>query len=546
MSSPAPPLRAPLLWILLPLMAGITMAGMCPASGFTIRFALLAAGGLAIAGLWLTASRPHLAMGAVVIAASLAGFVLLHLRYPQLHHWESRPPREATLTVKVTRLFGHAPGSRSIGGLAIVIAAGPSESGLLGQPLYFSAIQRISVPPRDSGEYRMHGVLEPLPRDAAEAGFNDYLANHGVRQRLIRARILRETSPPGTLARGADDLRSRFAAILWHGLARHPQVVSLYLAMLLGEKAALDPAQENAFMRSGTFHVFSVSGLHVGVIAVALQMLLMALRVPRRPGAVLSLLVLWLYVVVTGGGTPSTRAFVMSAALVAAHAFQLPGNALSALTASALGILLADPLQLFSTGFQMSYAVVAALLLMGTPLADRWLPFWRPFVLRPRPEWRWWHEFINWSGRKAIAAVAGSWAAFLAGAAPGIGFFGVFSPGSLVANLLVLPLSSLVIVAGFLSILTGLVGLVPLSALFNSAAAMLLLATDWLVRHGTELPGVYFPGAFRHSWLGPAALVLMVAAMLAGASARWKLRYGGFWPPFILLVLLLIFGVKFG
>src|SRR5690606_24673872 len=175
---------------------------------------------------------------------------------------------------------------------------------------------------------------------------------------------------------------------------------------------ALSPEQENAFMRSGTFHVFSVSGLHVGVIALALHMLLTALRVRRRPGAIVTLIVLWFYVQVTGGGTPSIRAYVMIAFLLASKVFRLPGNALAALAASALCTLLVDPLQLFSTGFQMSYSVVAALILLGAPLAERWLERWQPFVLRPRPEWRWQHDAIAWTGRKVIAATAGCWAAF--------------------------------------------------------------------------------------------------------------------------------------
>lgn len=391
----------------------------------------------------------------------------------------------------------------------------------------------------------MQGVLEPVAHDTGDSGFSDYLANQGVRQQLARSRIMRETAPPSRVQIWAARLHDRLEVILQRGLERHPETASLYLAMLLGEKAALSAEQENAFMRSGTFHVFSVSGLHVGVIALTLHMLFTALRVPRRPGSVVSLVVLWLYVLVTGGGTPSVRAFVMIAFQLASHGFRLPGNASAALTASALATLWFDPLQLFSTGFQMSYAVVAALILMGAPLADRWLMHWKPFVLRPRPEWRWWHDFSDWAGRKAITGLAGCWAAFLASTPSGIGFFGIFSPGSLWANLLILPLSSLAIVAGFLSLLTGLPGLLSLSALFNSAAALIIIASDWLLRHGTVLPGVYFPAAFRTDWLASAGMALMTAVMLAGAAGRWARRYGGFWPPVVLLALLLILGVKF-
>jgi competence protein ComEC len=547
MPSPVLQTRAPLLWLLLPLMTGLATAKIWPAPGAGLWPFIVTAGIAAMVACQATwVGRTRLAMLALVLSGMLSGFALLPLQHPHLHDRETRPPREVTLTLRVTETFGATPQARSLSGLGTVVAAGEGEARLPRQRIYFSAIRRISVPPLRSGTYEIQGVLETLPRDPAGAGFNDYLANLGVRHRLVRARILRETEPPDRLLIRVAALRERLEVILRHGLERHPQTASLYLAMLLGEKAALSPEQENAFMRSGTFHVFSVSGLHVGVIALALHMLMTALRIPRRPGAVITLTVLWLYVQVTGGGTPSVRAYVMIAFLLASKVFRLPGNALAALAASALCTLLVDPLQLFSTGFQMSYSVVAALILLGAPLAERWLEHWHPFALRPRPEWRWRHDAIAWTGRKVIAATAGCWAAFLASTASGIGFFGVFSPGSLLANLLILPLSSLAIVAGFLSLLTGLIGLLSLSALFNSAAALIIIAADWLLRHGTTLPGVYFPAAFRADWLAPAALVLMTAVMLAGASVRWRPRWGGYWPPVVVLALLLIFGVKFG
>ncbi len=153
---------------------------------------------------------------------------------------------------------------------------------------------------------------------------------------------------------------------------------------------------------------------------------------------------------------------------------------------------------------------------------------------------------MDWSGRWLLGSGAASWTAFLASAPAGIGYFELFSPGSLLANLVIIPVSSLAMVAGFLSLLTGLAGLASLSVTFNLGAALALLAMDWLARHGTGLPGVYFPAHFTQPWLAPVATALMVAVMLAGTAGRWARRYGGYWPPVALLALILIFGVKFG
>jgi competence protein ComEC len=261
---------------------------------------------------------------------------------------------------------------------------------------------------------------------------------------------------------------------------------------------------------------------------------------------IVTLSVLWLYVQITGASSPAVRAFLMIAFLLASQVFRLPGNALAALTASAVLTLLLDPMQLFSTGFQMSYSVVTALIVMGRPLADSWQARWKPFALLPKADWRWWHRSIDSRGRWLLGAAAGCWTAFLASVPSGIGFFGLFSPGSLLANLVIIPLSSAAMVAGFLSLVCGLLGLLPLSALCNQVAAVIIRVADLLLQHGINLPGMFYAARFRSDWLAPASLVLVTTVVLAGAAGRWSHRYGGYWPPCIVLMLLVIFGVKFG
>jgi competence protein ComEC len=547
MPSPALQLRAPLLWLLLPLIAGLAAAQQWPAPScglwpFVAGAAF--AGFTAIGAAWF--DRAKLWTGSLFVSVGLSGFVLLHARYPGLHQWETRPPREITVTLEILQVFPVTPKARSLTGVAIVTAAGETDRELIGRRVYYSAIRRISVAPVRSGSYLVQGVVEPLSRDQSAGGFNDYLANLGIRHRLTRARLQKEVVPPDGFRRFCTAMQGRWVAILSHGLAAQPETLSLYLAMLLGEKAVLSPEQQNAFMRSGTFHIFSVSGLHVGVISMALQGLLRLLRLPRRPAVVVNLSVLWLYVQITGGSSPAVRAFQMIAFQLASRVFRLPGNALAALTASALTTLLLDPLQLFSTGFQMSYTVVAALIVMGRPLADHWLARWKPFALLPKTNWHWWHRTIEARGRGVIGAAAGCWTAFLASVPSGIGFFGLFSPGSLLANLVIIPLSSAAMMAGFLSLVCGLAGLLPLSALCNLVAAAIITVADRLLQHGGSLPGMFFAARFRADWLAPASLVAVTSVMIAGAAGRWSSRYGGYWPPFVMLVLLVIFGVKFG
>jgi competence protein ComEC len=550
MPSPSTHLRAPLLWLLFPFMAGLTAAKLWPAPTIGLTAIALVAAFLAAMATWLAICPGRgkqlgwaFCLGSAI---SLGGFVTIHFREPQLHQWENQPPREITLSLRVDQIYPGSPQARSVSGLGEIVAAGENDGELKGRRVYFSALRKFSAPPHRSAIYVFRGIIEPLPREPAEASFNDYLENLGIRQKLTRARIVSEVAQPTRFRQFCNRTATRLERILVHGLERHPEISSLYLAMLLGEKAVLSPDQQNAFMRSGTFHIFSISGLHVGVIALALHSILLLLRIPRRAAVFLTLSILWFYLEVTGINSPAVRSFLMIAFLLGSKAFSLPGNPLAALAAAALTTLLIDPLQLFSAGFQMSYAVVTALVVMGLPLTEKIVARWHPFSVLPRPNWRWYHRGINWFGRNFLSSCCAGWVAFLASAPSGIGYFHLFSPGSLLANLIIVPLSSAAIVSGFISLVTGLMGLLSLSALFNSSAAMIILLMDWLAEHGTQLPGVYFDARFTHSWFAAASVIAMTICLFAGLSARWSKRVGGYWAPVVLLALILIFGVKFG
>src|SRR5258708_2895051 len=196
MPSPATHLRAPLLWLCLALMAGIAAAKLWPPAAFGLLPVALVAGGLSVTAGWFSLKDGRLSRVvwglSLSLSAGLGGFVLLHVRQPQLHHWEDRPPREIIVTIRVLQAFPVAPSARSLTGLGEITATGESDRDLAGRRIYYSAIRRISVPPQRSGRYLIRGVIEPLPREPAGAGFNDYLASLGIRHKLTRAQLISE------------------------------------------------------------------------------------------------------------------------------------------------------------------------------------------------------------------------------------------------------------------------------------------------------------------------------------------------------------------
>jgi competence protein ComEC len=536
--------RAPLLWLVLP-----WIAGMGAARGFdweqpTVPLAAAAgACGLAAIGAWRV---EKLCLPAIVMALFCAGAGCHALHRTRLPAWDELPPREARVSVRVTRVFAQADPRRSSGLAEIVRAENPLGE-LQGQRIYFSLqLARGIRPPIRSGVVEVAGILEPLPRHPPADSFDGYLSASGANFRLNRGRVLTELELPAPYYAFCARMAARFKTILGHRIAdKRPALAGLLRAMMLGETRELSDEQHTLFMQSGTMHLFAISGLNIGVIAGSLQCLLLLLRVPAVPRFFIGTTLLWLFVDITGGSPSAVRAFGMAAFFHLARVTRRPANPLAALAASAFAVLLIAPLQVFSASFLMSYAIVTALFVYGLPLADTWQARWTPWRALPEQAWHKGHRFTAWLWRVITTAVAVGVATTLVSLLTGVQFFQLLTPGALLANLALIPAAMGATVAGFTSVLFGLLGFDSATSVANHAAALVLAVIESLVRLSVRLPGAYLPAHFVSPWVGSAALALLLASLLTGYACHWQ-RFGRWWTPVGIVILTLAAGVTFG
>ncbi len=537
--------RAPLLWIVLPFIAGLTL-GRAGAVGTTSPPLAIAALGALTA--WAARRRnPRVWGGALVISMVAAGSASYVLHRNRAAAWDTLPAREARLTLRIDRLFGQND-PRRISGLATVDSAPPHLPELADQRIYFSlSLPADGRPPTRGGGIAVVGVIETIVRNPPADTFSGYLAGAGMNFRLSRGRILAETHPPGAYRRFCAAAADRFKRILTTGIGdKQPGLAALLRAMMLGETDELSSEQRTVFMRSGTMHLFAISGLNIGVIAVALAGLLALCRLPPWPALIASAVSLWLFVDITGGSPSAVRAFVMAVYLQAAFVVRQPGNVLAALAASAFAVILVSPLQVFGASFLMSYTIVLALLLLGLPLGEAWAARWSPYRLLPKPSWRWFHHAADAAWRWLAAALAIGVATSLVSLILGVQFFRLLTPGALVANLVLVPAAMLVTLGGFAALLCGLVGFTAGAALCNHAAALVLLGIERAVQTGVQVPGAFLPARFDAPWMGTLTLAALTGTLLWGYGNRWKPARGGWMPPFAVVAVALWCGVTFG
>ena len=537
--------RAPLLWLVLPLMAGL---GAGRLGWLSLPPVHLAGGAAALAAIALVAAwrAPRIWAWPLAGAMLLIGAATYSRHRAALPEWDTLPPREARLTLRVTRTFASSEATRT-SGLAEVVGTETHLAELRGQRLYFS----LTLPaggraPLRGSEIATVGVLQRLPPQPVANSFDDYLVNAGMNFRLSRGRVTATVRAASPYEQFCARLLARMDMLLGIGLENRPERAAILRAMMLGQKGDLTNEERDRFMHSGTMHLFAINGLHIGVVAVALHCLLALLRCPRPLACAIVLAVLWLDVDTTGASPSAVRAFLMLAMVEAAWVVRRPANPLAALAAAATLNLLLDPLDFFSASFEMSYAVVAAILLFGLPLAERMHARWPAFPDLPVTTWAWHHRVRAWLRRRALDALGIGCAATLVSTVSGVEFFSVFATGALVANLVLVPLASAVIATGFASLVLGLAGVGWAGRLCNEAAGALIGAIDALIRLGTNVPGAFWSAHFRADWAGPTAMMAVMFAMMAGYAAGWRRERGGFWPPVAVVALVLIFGVKFG
>jgi competence protein ComEC len=139
---------------------------------------------------------------------------------------------------------------------------------------------------------------------------------------------------------------------------------SLASTLILGYRANLSKEVLSAYSKTGTMHVLSVSGMHVGIIFIVLNFLVRPLRrykSLRYVNAVIIIALIWFYALITGFSPSVCRAAMMLTFVVLGKALNKNLNTYNLLAISAFFLLLYNPYYLLDIGFQLSYFAVIGL-----------------------------------------------------------------------------------------------------------------------------------------------------------------------------------------
>ncbi len=358
---------------------------------------------------------------------------------------------------------------------------------------------------------RAKGMLKGLspPRNPAERGRRGYArtANQAVAELQVvsKQRLRRDgVEWQGRVLEFAEAARESLSRTISNGLPVESEEVALLKAMVLGVTADISPESEEAFRRSGGMHIFSVSGLHVGIFGSVAWLILRAVGISRRPAIAVIVVLGGAYALVTGLQSPAVRAAIMLGVFLGGFVIRRQPRLLNSAGLAAVVILAFDPHQAFSIGFQLSFAVLVAIGLLDGPMramTRRWLspdPF-IPSAMVPG-----WRRRVQAGAQYFADIVTVSVAAFAGSGLLLWWYFGTVTPAGLIANCALIPLSWFVMALATLSMLSGACGLGLLSIVCNRINLPMVALVKQAAGLFAALPGGHFEVApASELWAAP-------------------------------------------
>ncbi|MBD5653627.1 MAG: DNA internalization-related competence protein ComEC/Rec2 [Candidatus Eremiobacteraeota bacterium] len=348
-------------------------------------------------------------------------------------------------------------------------------------------------PPPIGERLIIRGAREPFdePRNPGEPSSRDLQAERGIAWRVVHATVIARAPPdPHDTTLWAARARAWASARL-HATLEEPGATILAGA-LWGERGPLPPELRAEFQDTGTVHVLVTAGLHLGVVAALAVALFQFFGCGRISASLGTIAVVWAYAGFSGDHLPSVRAATMLSFALLARAAGRDAFSWNALAGAAIVVAAVRPSAVLSVSFGLSFSCVAAIFAFAKPMAEALERLGVPHIVRE-------------AAAVSVAAQLGTWPLSAA-------TFLVVAPYAPLANLAVVPVVGVAMLAGFVALLCAPVP--ALATLVNNIVVSLL---DWIV--GSVAFVGSLPGAHAMATPPPPWTIVTYEIALAGAAA---------------------------
>lgn len=247
-------------------------------------------------------------------------------------------------------------------------------------------------------------------------------------------------------------------------------------ALLIGYRNDLDKSLVQAYSNTGVVHIIAISGLHIGMIFILMSSILSYFKKVKgyrflRP--LIILLVLWTFTFLAGAVASVLRSAVMFSFIVIGESFERKTNTLNTLAAAAFVLFIFNPFLLWDAGLQLSFAAVAGIVSFMGPI-NKWFYFDNKIVKN------------IWALMSVTISAQVFTLPFI------LYYFHQFPVFFLITNLVVVPLSGLILYGEIVLIIVSFSGF--LAGIIGTCVNFLLKVMNVFIEHINIIPFVTISG----------------------------------------------------
>jgi len=344
--------------------------------------------------------------------------------------------------------------------------------------------------------------LEEIP-PAVFDGLFDY-QKYLERKQVYLQMVINEKQTVSVISQQLSPMRLaiylKHKVIHWFNLYLDNNSAGLAIALITGEDEQVDNPLIVAFKNTGTLHLLAVSGMHVGLIFLLLNLLFKPFKKKRSLQIffdVITLGAIWLFCMVAGLSDSVVRAGCMISFVLGGHILSKKSNTLNLVFASIFCMLAYNPNYLYNAGFQLSVSAVLGIFC-----------FYKPFKLIVNSKYNWLNKL--WEALAiSLAAQAGTFVV-------SIYYFYQFPVWFLISNLVLVPFSTFIIYGSLVLLIVTPVKWLAVKTGF---------AVSWIIK--LFIKSLFILNAFPYLLISPITLNLFQAFILIGflLITYWVINY---------------------
>lgn len=342
-----------------------------------------------------------------------------------------------------------------------------------------------------NGDYICMSGTVSVPDSATNPGTFDqyiYLRNKGYYLCISNGTIESGNHRPYSIEGFLYGIKNRCTKIIDNSF--DSESAGIVKAMLVADKSTLDKNIKKLYSENGIAHIMAISGVHVAIIGMTLYGFLRKLRIGRLISGTFSIAIIILYGIMTGMSSSTERAVIMLILSIAAEYFGRKTDAPTSMGFAMIIMVLGNPYVILDAGFQLSFAAITGVTVVA-PQLRKLLRMFKCFIKEADEKKKQKHKKII-SLRKMIiklidALVVGI-ASFITTTPVIIYYYYQFPPYSILINLIVIPLVSLIVGGSILVVLTGLF-FTGAAVVMTYPVRLILFGYKYLCIFASGLPG---------------------------------------------------------